>query len=558
MTTELVEVAKETETAARAAFDSPAASPARRVAPGVVARMYRYSDLTGLGFLCVAAESGAVLAKSEPDMLPLLPAEVRQRASVVTGTWVMECPGGLLFYALPLGEGDNERTVALGFLLADPDARPSELILAAAEANWSQSRLDRWIARQPLCCPAMLQNLLDNALERVEGERRAAVLEREVAELSEQIDRTYEEITLLHSLARNLQISRSPAEMAELCLDRLHELMRADGNVVWIEEDPDRSHFLVRGTIPFDDFGLARLIARYADGDWSRPLVRNHVEQTLLGADFPGLKNLMVVPIADGALRSGWILSCNASDGREFGTVEASLLNSVATILGTHNRNIGLYRQHEELLLSFVRSLVSTLDAKDPYTRGHSERVALIARRLGEELGLPEEDLQDVYLSGLLHDIGKIGVDDRILRKAERLSDEEFRKVQEHPMIGYTILQGVRNLQRVLPGVRNHHETWAGKGYPDGLKGEEISLMARILAVADSYDAMGSDRPYRQGMPLDTVEEILRRGAGDQWDARVIDAYFAARDDIRAICGEYSPRNGNLLRRESDDQPDHS
>ena len=232
---------------------------------------------------------------------------------------------------------------------------------------------------------------------------------------------------------------------------------------------------------------------------------------------------------------------------RGSGTVESSLLTSVSMILGTHVRNIDLYQQHEDLLLSFVRSLVSSLDAKDPYTRGHSERVALIARRLGQQLELSEEDLQDIYLSGLLHDIGKIGVDDRILQKTDKLTEEELWKIQQHPMIGYSILLGLKNLRRILPGVRNHHEMFDGQGYPDRLCGEEIPMMARILAVADSYDAMGSDRPYRKGMPVPRIEEIFREGAGSQWDPIVIDAYFTCRDDIRRICLTYSPDDGNLL-----------
>jgi HD-GYP domain-containing protein (c-di-GMP phosphodiesterase class II) len=201
-----------------------------------------------------------------------------------------------------------------------------------------------------------------------------------------------------------------------------------------------------------------------------------------------------------------------------------------------HTRNRDLYQQHEELLLGFVRSLVSSLDAKDPYTRGHSERVALAARRLGRQLNLSEEDLRQIYLSGLLHDIGKIGVDDRILRKPDQLTPEEFEQVKKHPAIGHQILVGLKNLQPVIPGVRHHHEAWNGCGYPDGLKGEEIPLMARILAVADSYDAMGSDRPCRQGMPLDVLEGIFRRGSAIQWDPAVIQAYFSARDEIRTIC----------------------
>lgn len=240
-------------------------------------------------------------------------------------------------------------------------------------------------------------------------------------------------------------------------------------------------------------------------------------------------------------------------DGEKFfGTIEAGLLNSIATILRTYLRNIELYQQHNDLMLSFVRSLVSTLDAKDPYTRGHSERVALIVRRLGRELGLPEEDLWDIYLFGLLHDIGKIGVDDRILRKPGRLTEEEIKKIQEHPIIGFEIVKKLNNLYRVLPGVRNHHENYNGKGYPDGLQGENIPLMGRILAVADGYDAMGHGRPYRECLSLEKIEDIFRRGSDEQCDAKVIQAYFDTREDILTICEQYTLSDGNLLDNEDD------
>jgi len=186
--------------------------------------------------------------------------------------------------------------------------------------------------------------------------------------------------------------------------------------------------------------------------------------------------------------------------------------------------------------------LVSALDARDPYTRGHSERVALVARRLGQELNLSEDELQTIYQAGLLHDIGKVGVDDRVLRKDSRLTDEEFEHIKQHPIIGHSILAELRNLHEILPGVRNHHENYSGGGYPDGLVGDQIPLIARIIAVADAYDAMRSDRPYRKGMPLERVEQIFREGAGKQWDGRIIEAYFAARDDINTICQEYSPQ----------------
>lgn len=512
-----------------------------------VLRMHRYADVAGLPMMCVDATTSVVMGKSHVDMLPCLTVEIQQRLADVTEVETIETSCGLLYFLLPLAEVGERQTVAVGYLIRNKQELPPELTLAAAEEGWSQQRLEEWISQHEALEPRHLQTLLELTVARVESEQRESGLQLEIEQTADQIEQTYEEISLLHSLTRNLQISRSPVELAELCLNRLQPLIRSEGLVIWLEAKHGRSNFLVQGEIPFDRLGMARLVARFEDHVWSRPLVKNNIEATLLGADFPGLKSLLMVPIAEGSHRSGWILSCNLEADRQYGTVEASLLNSVATILGTHMRNIYLYQQHHELMLSFVRSLVSTLDAKDPYTRGHSERVALIARRLGAELNLPEEDLHDIYLSGLLHDIGKIGVDDRILQKPGNLSDDEFRKIQEHPMIGYSILRGLKNLQKILPGVRSHHENYNGKGYPDGLKGDEIPLMARILAVADAYDAMCSDRPYRSGMDVEQVEAIFRRGAGDQWDARIIETYFAVRDDISQICKDYSPRDGNLL-----------
>ncbi|MEX1094457.1 MAG: HD domain-containing phosphohydrolase [Planctomycetales bacterium] len=496
----------------------------------------RYARSTGLPFFRVDAATGAVLERSDSEAVAYLPAGIVRGLSQVTGVTIQEHPPGLLFYAIPLPRVDGRKTVAVGYVFSRPDLRPHDLVIAAAEEGRSQEELRGWLSRQVHCPRELLQAVLTMMLGQVENERLAQRLQAEIEELGLQIEHTYEEISLLYSLARNLQISRSPVELAQVCLVRMHSLLDTGANAIWLDERSGGPQLIAAGELPFDETGFVRLVAHFADHDWSRPLVRNRIRDTPLGAEFPGLDSLVLVPISEGAHRSGWIASCNPQQGREFGTVEANLLNSVATILGTHIRNIDLYHQHQELLLSFVRSLVSTLDAKDPYTRGHSERVALVARRLAEELGLPDNELHDIYISGLLHDIGKIGVDDRILRKPGKLTDEEFQQIQQHPVIGYNILRGLKNLTNVLPGVRNHHESYNGKGYPDHLEGEAIPLIARILAVADSYDAMGSDRPYRKGMDRETIEDIFRRGAGQQWDARVIGAYFAVRDEIQRIC----------------------
>jgi hypothetical protein len=442
--------------------------------------------------------------------------------------------------------GTNGTIFLTSYVATRTGCCPAELVLSAVDQALEQTDAVVDLPELPVCGRDLFVKLVTGALAQHDGVRKIAQVGAEVEALAEQIDYTYEEITLLHSITEHLRLSTTPVELAEWCLHKLQGLIDATGHVIVLQDQESQVHFLQQGDVPVDDLDLSRLLSWCEEKDWTKPVVRNRVSQSLLGADFPGLESFSAVAIGDGTFRRGWIVSCNRRRG-EFGTVEANLLQSVSRILATHLRNIELFCEHEQLMVSFVRSLVSTLDAKDPYTRGHSERVALIARRLGQELGLPFSDLDEIYLSGLLHDIGKIGVDDRILQKPDQLTEEEFRHIQRHPLIGFQILQQLGNMQHVLPGVRNHHEAYNGRGYPDRLKGDEIPLMARIMAVADSYDAMASDRPYRRGMPLDRLEEIFRRGAGQQWDPRVIDAYFAARDDIRHLCEDYSPAEGNLL-----------
>ena len=174
--------------------------------------------------------------------------------------------------------------------------------------------------------------------------------------------------------------------------------------------------------------------------------------------------------------------------------------------------------------------------------------MARISVALAAELGCERKQLETLYLSGLLHDVGKIGINDSVLRKPGKLTDIEYEHIKLHPEIGYRILHDLKQLGEVLPVVRHHHEAWDGRGYPFGLSGEEIPQMARIVAVADAFDAMSSDRPYRKGMDDDRLDEILREGAGKQWDANVIHAFFSIRDKIREICGRES--NGEPVREE--------
>jgi HD-GYP domain-containing protein (c-di-GMP phosphodiesterase class II) len=192
-----------------------------------------------------------------------------------------------------------------------------------------------------------------------------------------------------------------------------------------------------------------------------------------------------------------------------------------------------LYRDVNEMFVDMIKALTEAIEAKDPYTRGHTGRVTDVSVVVAREMGLPQDEVFKISLSALLHDIGKIGMPDAILRKPSRVTDDEFRVIREHPARGERILRPLRHLREIIAGVVEHHERYDGTGYPRKLKGEEISLTGRILAVADTFDAMTSDRPYRQGLPAGIALVEIREQAGRQFDPQVVTAFLAAWDKGR-------------------------
>ena len=248
----------------------------------------------------------------------------------------------------------------------------------------------------------------------------------------------------------------------------------------------------------------------------------------------PAVSRTMAVG-ADAQASVGWLIVINPLEDRDFVSADADQLYPVASLIASQQGNARVYADLKELLFGVIRALTSAIDAKDPYTSGHSERVARIAVRLAEELGMTPNQRGDLYLMGLLHDVGKIGVDDAVLKKPGPLTPDEYRQIQAHVEIGVHILTDLKKLSHLLPGVRHHHESLDGTGYPCGLAGEAIPFEARILAVADSFDAMSSTRPYRRRLTPSQINEILRKGSSVQWDPRIIDALFACRMDLELI-----------------------
>ncbi|MEZ6134532.1 MAG: HD-GYP domain-containing protein [Pirellulaceae bacterium] len=245
----------------------------------------------------------------------------------------------------------------------------------------------------------------------------------------------------------------------------------------------------------------------------------------------------------------------------EIANCRAALAEAELTTIGRRidspHRSPGLDTANREFTLGLLRAMSSTIDARDNYTQGHSERVAQLSFELAQRLGLSLAACHEIYLAGMLHDIGKIGIPDSVLLKEGKLSNEEYRVIQQHPEIGYRIIERLGSLQFALPGILHHHERWDGKGYPHGLQGPTTPMMARILAVADSFDAMTSSRIYRQAMSIERAVSIMIDGAGSQWDADVVNCLqHWLKDRTRA---EQTPRKSleSLLPRYSSAQSNH-
>jgi putative nucleotidyltransferase with HDIG domain len=359
----------------------------------------------------------------------------------------------------------------------------------------------------------------------------------------------WETMLRLDHLMRRLRIHKEPGKNQKRILQSAYEMLNVQ-TLAWVPQQADVP-VVVQGDPCLSSWDFRQLAARLPqapDMQGSGLLLWNQIQAGSWAARFPQIVNLMALPVSDRGSQ-GWIIAINKRDGRgareegreaptalgSFRRSDAALLTPFIALLDLHCRSSARYRDLQDLLVGLARSLTAAIDAKDSYTYGHSERVARIAMELGRELGLQEEELSDVFLAGLLHDIGKIGVRDAVLSKVEPLSPEDLEHIKQHVTIGHSILQNLRPITHLLPGIRNHHERYDGAGYPDRLAGESIPLIARILAVADSYDAMTTNRPYSQAVPVAKVEQILSEGAGGQWDKRVIEAFMACRHKIHGI-----------------------
>jgi HD-GYP domain-containing protein (c-di-GMP phosphodiesterase class II) len=394
-----------------------------------------------------------------------------------------------------------------------------------------------------------------------ENFQAAGQAEKQIEMVSNELAQTYEELVLLHKLSTNMKVTEPDATFLQMACDSLSDIVGVEGMAILLEKTIEGEKRLVLSA----GLGLIDVNEQMA-GILKNRLVEeiNSGHEALLDSEvdshfkynWPGnIKSIIAAPFwgkgktgapfsssegskgTEEVLRLGTpygendnsiiglMVAINRIDKPDFDSTDAKLFNSVANGCAIFIDNGRLFKDLEELFIGSLKALTSSIDAKDPYTRGHSERVAFISRWIAERIDgeepLKGEQIHKIYLTGLLHDIGKMGVDDAVLRKKGKLTEGEMNDIRKHPSIGAGILSEIKQMRDIVPGVLCHHERADGKGYPNGLVGEQIPLVGKIVGLADSFDAMTSKRTYRDAMTVEEARTEIEKGLGTQFDEKI-------------------------------------
>jgi putative nucleotidyltransferase with HDIG domain len=388
-------------------------------------------------------------------------------------------------------------------------------------------------------------------LSMVRDQVRLAGMEQELDSLSGQLANTYEELSLIYQLSSGMKINRRAGDFfKQACLDVM-EVMSMRGMGVALRADSfHKQEPVLYGALSLPPGKVHRLAEELMLilAKRKSPLLVNHLaKDKTLGWLAEHATQLLAVPL----MRQEQVLGCLFGidkQNSEFDTVDSKLLNSIANESAIYLENAMLFDDVRGLMMGLLHSLTSAVDAKDAYTCGHSERVALLSRSLALEAGLNEQQVERIYMAGLLHDVGKIGVPEAVLQKTGKLTPEEFEQIKKHPEIGARILRDIKQVEDIIPGVMHHHERYDGKGYPAGLSGENIPLMGRIICLADCFDAMTSSRTYRKALPLEVALTEIRRCSGTQFDPVLSDAFLRLSiDQLRELIRDHQEQSKKLI-----------
>ncbi len=393
-----------------------------------------------------------------------------------------------------------------------------------------------------------LQLMLATLIESLEAATQA---EEHIERLGSELAQTYEELVLLYKMSTNMKLTETDCNFLQIACDSLKDLVSLEGIVILLEKGADHEKRLIvaagTGLIEIDERMAAILHSRLTEElNMGRDALLDSAVDGPLRYHWPSqIKSIIAVPLygnesttlVEGAHDSldkmtGIMVAINRIGKPDFDTIDVKLFISVANQCAIFIENGRLFKDLKQLFIGSLRALTNSIDAKDKYTRGHSERVAFISRwiteRYAENNPIEDEYIQRVYLAGLLHDIGKIGIDERVLRKEGKLTEEEMNQIKAHPSIGANILADIKQMRDIIPGILYHHERIDGKGYPHGLLGNQIPLIGKIVMIADSFDAMTSKRTYREAMSIEQAIDEIEKGLGTQFDEELGRAFITS------------------------------
>lgn len=340
----------------------------------------------------------------------------------------------------------------------------------------------------------------------------------------------YREINMLCDFGAKIGSCLDTREVVRIVTGEIRKLLTADIIAVLLCNDKE----VVTEVLSDDGFGGELLVVSLAPGELvenflvtANPEIVNDLASDPRCAGSPQVfSSMMCSPLKIQEKTVGYV--CVGSlQRKEYLARDVKLLTTLSDQTAVALEKAQLYDRLKETFYAMVRTLAETIEKRDPYTGNHTKRVVDYCLAIAEGLGLPEEYFVRIELAAALHDIGKLGVRDDVLLKNGPLNSEEFEQMKRHPTYGEEILKHIKHLEDVVPGVKFHHERCDGKGYPYGLKGDEIDITARIIAVADSFDAMTTDRPYRKALSLEVAFNELIKFSGSQFDAAVVDAFLS-------------------------------
>ena len=361
--------------------------------------------------------------------------------------------------------------------------------------------------------------------EKLKGDASGIISADSVQQEGQQPSSLEESLTEVTRLAEKVNSTASLDEALEAVADSAMRITEADRCYILMSDEPDglMGPRVSRHSDAVPSFLKGKLSSTAVEEchreDCS--ILKSGPEQwgegTPSSVSSQHISSIICVPIRCETGLLGFIYADLLSPHRTLEKSQMRLLSAVANQIGSRIRRSQLSRQLQTLFKDTIRTLVDVLESKDTYTRGHSERVTAVALRLAHHMDLDETQIRNLQLAGLLHDIGKLHVPNKILKKSGSLTAPEYETVKKHPSAGAQIIDGIKNAEAIARAVRHHHERWDGEGYPDGIEGDNIPLPSQLLCIADAFDAMASKRPYRDELPEEVIVEEFQREMGKQF-----------------------------------------